>query len=112
MSYAHHSNWEPIAAQAWVAMTGEQYDQIHESTGGVDGSGRDTMVIKNGFFVFQPKPGDAIANANELRQKEKKPVVICALGFSELTCINGLQCAMHGDTMDFPVTVLERLKMS
>lgn len=112
-SYGHHSNWEPIVVTAWVAMTEEEYTRIHESSGGrEDSKGRDTMVLKNGFFVFQPQAGHAIAEAKNLRLKEKKPVMVCALGFSELTCINGLQCALHGDSMDFPVTVIEKLSMA
>ena len=109
MNYEHLSNWSPVV-KAWVAMTGDQYDQIHESTGGIDGDGRDTMVLKNEFFIFHFEPGTAIAEAAKLKIKEKKPVVICALGFSEVTCINALQCVLHGDSMDFPVTVVERLE--
>jgi hypothetical protein len=112
-SYVHHSNWEPIVAYAWVAMTEEDFCKHYAKCGGTspNNHSQEAIVFKNTYFTLQPTADAALVDAKRIQEKDKKQVLIYKLGFSELTCINGLQCAVHGDTMDFPATVVERLSL-
>ncbi len=100
---------ETLVAYAWVAISEEEYTRIHEKTGGMNGLGQDTMIIKNSMLTFQPSADYAIEDAKRMTQKA---TLVCKLGFDEIACINALQCALHGDTMDFPVTVVETLNFA
>lgn len=106
-----YSNWGPIVAHAWAAISEEDYARYHEKggTAGVNEHGnRDCFTLKNAHLTFQPTAEYAIQNAKLLLAEKKKPL-ICKLGFSELTCVNAINCAMYGDTMDIMVVVMEKL---